>query len=469
MKCKNKGGSITDNTHNTIVNTNTIGNTSRDNGKGNTNFIDLLNKTLVPIFNDQVLDPTPSKFIRARASLHSKYHNYFWREDQFCENWKRVQSIFDDYRHLREKALKSPKLKSNDFDNLLSEDNLMFLHRMLTISFVDPANHIESGIDEFEMTFRIPTEWQKNIVLELSYHPEIKEANHYTNKGYLKRYGKVKEYRFKTGGTFVFHRMRHGSKGDCLISFRLSETPWRNIRTFFNCIYEALGDRNYNGFQASATVTRKDPYFLIKGIPLPMLLVDTTSTNNGKKLKRKVFEGIGKLIQGSTYLGDKNSSHTIIYCMYAKLLHLQHKNKKGNKPIKVKELFRKLFNELSSVHCITKIERRINTHQQGSKYGLVKDMHKLRGHTFNKLVFFSPLAFKELSPSIVAKIVSYGLANVRKKLTTKQVKSLNEVLVNPDYKLYFHSKDVVSDIEMKLTKLQRIIQKPRMLKNTLSI
>ena len=459
MKSKDKGCSTTDNTHNK----------SKGKSKTKANFIDQLDTILAPTFNDQVLDPSTSKFTRSRASLYNKYHNYFWREDQHCENWKRVLSIFDDYDHLREKALSSSKLKSNDFSNLISEDNLMFLHRMLTISFVDPVNHIESGIDDFEMTFRIPPAWQDKILLELNCHPEIKEANHYPNKGYLKRYGKVKEYRFKTGGTFVFHRKNSTSIGDCLISFRLSETPRRNIRIFFNCIYEALGDKNYNEFQASATVTRKDPYFLIKGIPLPMLLVDTTSTKNGKPIKRTVIEGIKNSLQGSTYLGDRSSSHTIIYCMYAKLLDLQQKRLNGNKSIKTKKLFSKLFNELSSVHCITKIERRINTHQQGSKHGLIKDMHKLRGHTFNKLEFYSPLAFSELTSSLIAKVFKYGLANVREVLTAKQIEVFNTILSSPDYKLYFNSKPIVDNIEVQLTKLQRIIQKPQMLKTTIHI
>ncbi|RHW77578.1 hypothetical protein [Colwellia sp. RSH04] len=456
MKSKDKRSGITDNTDiYNLINTHL-----------SSNYKESLDQHIP---TDKILDPASSKFTRSRASLLNKYHNYFWTEDEHCENWKRVLSIFDDYRHLRETALIQSKLKSNDFDNLLSEDNLMFLHQMLTTSFVDPANHIESGIDDFEMTFRIPIDWQDNIVRELSYHPEIKEANHYTNKGYLKRYGRVKEYRFSTGGTFVFHRMKHGSKGDCLISFRLSETPRRNICIFFNCIYEALGNSHYSEFQTTATITRKDPYFLIKGIPLPMLLVDTRSHNKGKPIKRQVFEGIKGAILGSSYWGDRQASHTIVYCMYAKLLHLQEKLMNGNKPTKVKKLFSKLFAELSSVHCITKIERRINTHQQGSKYGLIKDMHNLRWHTFNKLEFYSPLAFNELSPSIVKKVFQYGLSNVRKELTVKQVASLDLVLSNPDYKLYFNHQPIVYAIEMKLAKLQRIIQNPVMLTSTIKV
>ena len=462
MNSKKTSSSITDNTH--ITHT---GNTYTD--THNLLLTTLDNKLDQQVPMDNILDPASSKFTRSRASLFNKYHNYFWNEDDHCENWKRVLSIFDDYCHLREKALSQSKLKSNDFDNLLSEDNLMFLHRMLTISFVDPANNIESGIDDFEMTFRIPTAWQEKIVFELNCHKEIKEAYHYSNKGYLKRYGKVKEYRFKTGGTFVFHRKKFISNGDCLISFRLSETPWRNIHIFFNCIYNALGAKSYNEFHTTATVTRKDAYFLIKGIPLPMLLVDTNSTNNGKPVKRQVIQGIKKLIQGSTYLGERNSSHTIIYCMYAQMLNLKSKLVHGNKPIKVKDLFNALFNELSSVHCITKIERRINTHQQGSKHGLISDMNKLRGHTFNKLVFYSPLVFKVLSPSLVAKIFSSGLANVHKELTPKQIASLDLVLSNPDYKLYFNHQPIINNIEMKLTKLQRIIQNPVMLTNTIKI
>jgi len=429
-----------------------------------------LDKNLVQhIPMDNILAPTHSNFIRSRASFINKYHNYFWKEDQYCENWNRVLSIFDDYRHLREKALSSSKLKSNDFDNLLSEDNLMFLHQILTNSFVDPINHIESGIDDFEITFRIPPLWQEQVIDELYCHSEIKEGDHYSNDGYRQRYGIVKEYRFKTGGIFVFHRKKSLSKGDCLISFRLSETPWRNIRIFFNCIYKALGSKNYNEFHSNAVVTRKDPYFLIKGIPLPLLLVDTTSTNKGQPIKRQVIEDIKGAIQGSSYWGNRHSSHTISYCMYAKLLDLQHKLLKGNKSKKVKKLFGKLFDELSSVHCIAKIERRIDTHQQGSKYGLIRDMNKLRWHTFNKLEFYSPLVFNELSPSIINKVFNFGLANVREELTCNQVEVFNRVISNPDHKLYFNSQPVVNAIEMQLTKLQHIIQSPLLLANTIKI
>jgi hypothetical protein len=200
-----------------------------------------------------------------------------------------------------------------------------------------------------------------------------------------------------------------------------------------------------------------------------MLLVDTTSLNKGKPIKRQVIKEIKGAIQGSSYWGDRKASHTIVYCMYAKLLDLKKKLKKGNKSKKVKKLFGKLFAELSSVHCITKIERRINTHQQGSKYGLIKDMHKLRWHTFNKLEFYSPLAFDELSPSISKKVFQYGLSNVRKKLTFKQVASLDRVLSNPDYKLYFNHQPIVNAFEMKLIKLQRIIQNPTILTNTIKV
>jgi len=37
----------------------------------------------------------------------------------------------------------------------------MFLHKMLTINLVAPNNHIESAIDDFEISFRIPRYWQQ--------------------------------------------------------------------------------------------------------------------------------------------------------------------------------------------------------------------------------------------------------------------------------------------------------------------
>lgn len=451
MKSKRLKGGTTDNTDLSVL-VKTVINTLED--------------RLIPdIPIDIVLDPKTSNFTYREASLLNKYHNYFWSEDQHNENWQQVLSIFDDYCHLREKALASSKLNQNDFNNLLSEENLMFLHRMMTTSFLDPAKYIESGIDDFELTFRIPVEWQKQINTELKAHPEIKRAHHYANEGYRKLYGHSKKYHFSTGGTFVFHRNKFSSsKGDCLISFRLSETPWRNIKIFFNCIYNALGD-NYEEFHTTATVIRKDPYFLIKGIPSLMMLVDTSSTNNGKPIKRETFVDIENWIHGSHYYGDRRASHTIVYDMYPKFMDLIF-NKKTNK---VKKRYKQLFKEASSLHCITKVERRIVTHQQGRESGLIKDMDKLRGHTFDKLEFYSPLLFTAISPTIAKKIFRYGFASVKKQLSPKQLGAFNQALSEPQFKLYLNYQPIVEKIESDLAKLQRIIQKPQMLNQTISL
>ena len=86
--------------------------------------------------------------------------------------------------------------------------------------------------------------------------------------------------------------------GDCLISFRLSETPWENIQAFFDCMYKALGETFYQEFVDHASITRKDPYLLFKGIPQQLLLVDTRSTKNGNAIKKEVMNGIADNIHG---------------------------------------------------------------------------------------------------------------------------------------------------------------------------
>lgn len=423
----------------------------------------LYNKIYGEIPKDIILDPTNSKFSRTRASLLNKYHNFFWQEDTSNEDWQNVLSIFKDYLEIRKVARQNKKLNKDDFNNLLSGDNLRFLHRLLTDNLVVNPHNIEAGIDDFEMSCRIPYESQSRIIRELKNHKEVKKADHYTNPGYRKRYSTSIEFRFKTGGVFVFHGQQESSlREDCLISFRLSETPWRNIKIFFNCIKVALRS-DYEEFQKTSTITRKDPFILVKGIPLPLFLIDTQITNNGKIIKRTYFDDIENTIHGSIYLGDRNSSHTIIYCMYSKVSQLRKKLEDGNKPLKTRQLFTKLFEEMNSLYCITKIERRIMTHQQGIESGLIKDMHILRGHTFDKLTVLSPLLFEHIPHTIVSKIFQFGFANVLLKLSPKQRDKLSELLNDPKFTICINSRAIVENIENKLTKLQNTIQNPSIL------
>lgn len=416
------------------------------------------------------------------ASFANKYHNFFWHEnpnEERDENWQMMLNIFQDYCDLRKKSKSEKKLEKEDFDNFLTNENLSFLHYMLS-SYLSNPNLIETGVDDFEITMRMPDHFHDKIVQQLhglnrkskkckackgkeycELCINVIEKDHYSNKGYQQRYHHATKFIFRSGGTFVFYRRKGKCMGDCLISFRLSETPWENIQAFFDCMYKALGEFFYQVFVDHARITRKDPYLLFKGIPQQLLLVDTHSTKNGNPIKKEVMNGIADNIHGSSYLGDRSSSHTIIYCMYAKFLQLKNKFLKGKTTSKEKrKQYRKLFKEADSIHCITKIERRLDAHQQGSKNLGVEDLHLVRGHTFNKLEFYSPLVFKDLSYSITQKIFKHGLVCVRKHLTTKQIEALDTTLNKPNNQIYFDYKAVVSTIELKLKKLQRIIKYP---------
>ncbi len=412
---------------------------------------------------DQICGPEGLKFKYERASVLNKYHNYFWTGAQHSEHWQMLKSIQEHYLLLRKKSESDTKLISSDFDNLLSEENLMYLHQNLTSALVNPEFSIETGIDEFEISFIIPSMWREDIFNEL-YCDGVNEERHYANEGYKKRYGCSTQFQYRTGGIFVFHYM--ATQGDCLVSFRLSQTPWRNIRHFFNCIKQGLG-RNYQEFLDHAKVTRVDPYMLINGYPLPLLLVHEDYNPNGEPISTSCYrenEGFAR----SIYSGDRfKSSHFIFYDMLLKFLELKENYIKGKKPIKTRKRFKKLFNKACSVFCISKIERRIHTHKNGSKNNSINDINKLNGHGFERLKFCSPLALLEISHSIRVKIFKHGFANVADELLPKQRESLRKILAKPQYQLYFDHKTVMQQHINNVEKLQRIIKHPDILPDSL--
>ena len=418
----------------------------------------LSNQTL-----DQICGPEGLKFKYERASVLNKYHNYFWTGAQHSEHWQMLKSIQEHYLLLRKKAESNTKLISSDFDNLLSEEKLMYLHQNITSALVNPELNIETGIDEFEISFIIPSVWRESIFNEL-YCDGVNEERHYANEGYKKRYGSSTQFQYRTGGIFVFHYM--ATQGDCLVSFRLSQTPWRNIRHFFNCIKQGLG-RNYQEFLDHAKVTRVDPYMLIKGYPLPLLLVLEDYTPNGQAISTSCYrenDGFAR----SIYSGDRfKSSHFIFYDMLLKFIELKENYTKGKKPIKTRQRFKKLFDKACSVFCISKIERRIHTHKNGSKNNSINDINKLNGHGFERLKFCSPLAFLEMSHSIRVKIFKHGFANVNDELFPKQRESLRKILAKPQYQLHFDHKTVMHQHINNVEKLQRIIKSPDILPDSL--
>jgi hypothetical protein len=414
--------------------------------------------------NNKICGPEGLKCEYERASVLNKYHNYFWTGAQHSAHWKMLKSIQDDYLLLRKKAESDIKLISNDFDNLLSEEKLMFLHKQITSALMSPKQCVETGIDEFEITFRIPSMWRKSIFKELRSRDGVIKKKHFASKGYKQRYGRSVQFQYRTGGIFVFYYMK--TQGDCLISFRLSQTPWRNIRHFFNCIKSGLGT-NYKEFLDHAKVTRVDPYLLIKNYPIPMLLVNEDYKPSGKPISTSCFRENGGFAR-SIYSGDRSqSSHFIFYDMLLKFKELKKDYTKGKRPTKNRSRFKKLFNQACSVFCISKIERRIRPHKNGSSNNNISDIHKLNGHAFERLKFYSPLVFQEISHSIRVMIFTHGFANVNKYLKPKQKESLDKVLAKPEYQLYFDHKSIMQLHVRKIEKLQCTIKHPDILPDSL--
>lgn len=398
-----------------------------------------------------------SLFKRGRASVLNKYHYYFQPPSFSKSDWLTIQSIHDSYANvLKVPDIDSPIIK-DDLNNLLSENNLKHLHKQMTMSLIDPINHLEIGVDDFELTFNLTIEQIEKTFNRLKSTDEIRKKRHRRNNDLAKRYDNAVEFHFATGGIFSFHHLKQN--GDCLVSFRLTETPWANIQTFFVCLYKAIGKDEYQLLVDKAKVTRIDPYFLIHGIPLPMLLVDSIATNNGKPLKKKVFREQGRSVHGSVYLGKYKSSHFVIYCVLSKLNDIINKKVKSKK--KVGALYSRLFNRIGKKFFTTKVERNINNHQQGGGLNYsVSQMHKLKGHTFNKLKFYSPKLLGNLSLTIVKKLFKHGFINVRQELTAKQLKSFDTAFKDSTLHLDFDYHPVVDAIEEKLSILKDIIVNP---------
>jgi hypothetical protein len=394
-----------------------------------------------------------------RASLLNKYYHYFTSVNFNKPNWNLLKSITDDYIKLRESTIANGTLDSVDLNNLISDkERMKQLHKYMTTSLAMPECEIETGIDDIEISFTMPRYWKDDFIDELEDCEHLKVKEHKPKGNYKIYYGNAKRIVFKTGGNFVVHYKTKGGSihGKCIISFRLAQTPVKNIKLFFGCLQKTL-EENYSEFTEHATVSRLDPYFIIKGIPLCMLLIEEKDLTIDKLTYPIKYFGLLETL----YSGNmKKSCQFAIYDMLVKYEDIKKKMPKSRRSKASKRFFKKLFKKEMNKICIAKIERRIFTHRHGSKYNKIKDMHLLKGNAFERLKFYSPQLFNDLPDSIIKKILIHGIATVRKELTGKQLATLEKALANPLHHLYFDHAALTSVISNKLKQLEQVILDP---------
>ncbi len=288
-----------------------------------------------------------------RASHLNKYHHYFTSINIQELSWKLRKSISDDYWKLRESTIKNGTFNSVDLSNLLSnKERLKQLHKYLTTSLAMPECEVETGIDDIEISFRMPHYWQQDFLDKLEDCGQLKVKEHRPKGNYKIYYGNAKRMVFKTGGSFVFHYRSEGAPnhGECLFSFRLAQTPMKNIKLFFGCLQEALGEK-YSEFTEHATVTRQDPYFLIKGMPVCMLLVEEKDLTIDKlTYPTKYFGLLETLYSGNV----KKSCQFAIYDMLVKYEDIKKKMSKSRRTKASKRLFNKLFKQAQLRYVLLK-------------------------------------------------------------------------------------------------------------------
>jgi hypothetical protein len=417
-----------------------------------------------------VIDPIYPDIEHQQASLLNKYQTYFRHYNNPSEDWHRLQDIHTNFLALRKKFRDEETLTQADLDNLLlDEEQLKFLHKYLSTSLAEPTSSLEIGIDDFEITYTISPRKLEKLFHLLERSSDVQRLPFYDNSNYVQRYGRVEAFTYRTGGTFVIHHKKASSKvGDCLFSFRLSETTFKNISHFFSCLKQAMGTK-YSHFTDHATITRVDPYVLIYGVPTCMLLVKEHYKPNGKPLKTKVYPEEFGLLE-SFYSGDKTkSSHFIIYDVLLKYHKLKRRFLKGKTAKDQQRKFKKLFKREAKLACMSKIERRILTHKNGGKKVHIKDLQSLKGHAFSRLVFYSPLIFLELPLAINKQLLRYGIGEVEKHLTKKQTAKLNTVLSNPLHQLYFDVQDFEQSLRLKLLKLKHCIKQQNVSMNKINL
>jgi hypothetical protein len=394
-----------------------------------------------------------------RASHLNKYYHYYTSVNFNKPNWNLLKSISDDYIKLRESTIANGTLDSVDLSNLISDkERLKKLHKYMTTSLAMPECEIETGIDDIEISFTMPRYWQDDFIDELEDCEHLKVKEHKPKGNYKIYYGNAKRIVFKTGGNFVVHYKTKGGSthGKCIISFRLAQTPVKNIKLFFACLQEALG-QNYAEFTEHAIVMRLDPFFLIKGIPPCILLVEEKDLSIEKLTYPTKYFGLLETL----YSGNlKKSCVFAIYDMLVKYEDIKKKIPKSTRSKGSKRLFKKLFKKEMNKISISKIERRLFTHRNGSTHNKIKNMHILKGNAYERLKFYSPQLFNDLPDSIIKKILVHGIATVRAKLTDKQLTTLEKALANPLHHLYFDHEALVSVISNQLKQLEQVILNP---------
>jgi hypothetical protein len=447
MKTTNNKCYITDTNHNNTIRTYLL--------IGDEEYRSIDNKGNI-ILAPKIIFP---KATNDRASHLNKYHHYYSAVNMEHPDWKLLKTLSDDYWKLRGLTILNKKINSTELSNLLSDkERLKQLHKYLTRSLNEPEYNIESGIDDIEISFRMQHYWQQDFINELKNCEEVKDKEYRQKKNYRIRYGRAKRFVFKTGGSFVFHYRPEGvtNHGECSISFRLSESPLENVQQFFTCLQKALGS-NYSDFTDYATVTRQDPFFIIKGIPVCMLLVEEKDLTIDKSTYPTAYTGLLETL----YIGNiVNSCQFAIYDMLVKYEDIKKGIPKSRRKKKSKRLFGKLFKKEQHKICMAKVERRIFSHRNGSKCNKINEMHLLKGNSFSRLKFYSPLVFGELPASINKKILIHGIATVRQHLTGKQLKTLETVLSNPLHHLSFDHEELIRVISAKLSQLEGVILDP---------